>query len=626
MDPLITQLCERARNDDPRLRHVSLRSLPLLEVTDEEMYAVVESLEHNTHVNTFDMSIYHDADAAEDAEEHEIDGPLLTSISTPPPPPPFEQIFSQNSSLIDVRISSSSSHILSTVFRGLAVNKSVQTLQVGEVSATGETTLMSKECAKELKNMLEHNITIRRLALQGFRWEEDALKFVAAGLRVNVSLRVLELLQIDTTASISLASLADKTWVEPTNLMASIGAMKNLKRLCIISCDMSDMYFSYGTDGVDIISNSTRQHHEKPQLEELRLVECELTGPSIYSMQMSLKNNPYLRVLDVRGNSLEDDSCEALGEIINTAESLFKVILEDNNIGDEGLEALCHKGLAQNKSLKRLCLKDNNFGPTGVQVLADTLQFNNCLEELDLSYNVIGDAGALALAGMLQCNHTLSELVLENALLGGLGVAALCNGLICNHSIKKLNLSGNNFGPTGVKSLSKLLGESNELDSLRLANCQLGDTGVAALAKALELNSGLDEIVLPFNRFGDDGAAAIGSSLPQWKALLSLQIQFNLFSEKGFERIIEGLSYNFILKSMYLLNAGPSNNSIDEMFQRMQYYLRLNRGGRRAVNDSPPRGLWPTVLARANKVYSSDGVFFLLRERPDIIASRNLSS
>ena len=36
---------------------MSLRSLPLLEVTNEEMYAVVESLEFNTHVGTFDMSI-----------------------------------------------------------------------------------------------------------------------------------------------------------------------------------------------------------------------------------------------------------------------------------------------------------------------------------------------------------------------------------------------------------------------------------------------------------------------------------------------------------------------------------------------------------------------------------------
>ena len=60
MDPLITHLVERARNNDPRLRHVSLRSLPLLEVTHEEMYAVVESLQYNTHVNTFDMSLHYD--------------------------------------------------------------------------------------------------------------------------------------------------------------------------------------------------------------------------------------------------------------------------------------------------------------------------------------------------------------------------------------------------------------------------------------------------------------------------------------------------------------------------------------------------------------------------------------
>ena len=714
MDPLITHLCERARRNDPRLRHVSLRSLPLLEVTNEEMVAVVESLENNTHVSTFDMSIqYQDNDDDEDennaademnavAEEavaidvngvngriidlHEMvavnaldlnengnDNDAAITIDQsflPPPPPPFELIFSRNTSLVDVRISSPSSFILASVFRGLALNGSVQILQVGEMSANADTTSMDTACSLELKQMLERNRSIHRLALQGFHWDEPrALQAVASGLRANKALRVLELLQIVTTTAStavianSVAGISSQLCVGeefPTDLMSAISTMKKLKRLSIIACEMSDMSFAVDDHVIVEKSNTLNkscdlnmdvdiplitsipattkaccsdlmkdalQRDDRPQLEELRLVECDLTGPAIHSLQRGWKHNPFLRILDVRGNSLEDDSCRAIAQILNTVTSLTKVILEDNNIGDDGLTILSQHGLSQNKTLRQLCLKENNFGSSGVQALADAIQRNQCLEELDLSYNAVCDAGATALGTMLAVNSALQDLVLESTTLGGIGVMGLCSGLRSNGSLHKLNLSGNAFGATGIQALTILLAPGDEspccLKSLRLSSCQLSDGGVAAIATALEQNTCLEEIVLPFNRFGDEGANAIGQSLPKWKGLVSLQIQFNLFSEAGFENIVKGLSKNFYLKSMYLLNAGPSNRRIDKLFQEMQHWIRLNKAGRRVLDEKKglPPVLWPLVLTKASKAYNTDALFFLLRESPDIAAS-----
>lgn len=755
MDPLISHICERARNNDPRLRHISLRSLPLLEVTNEEMYAVVESLQYNTHVNTFDMSIYNNEHAVVDfdgpvvpevvdeedddtiiimEEDNEnmiieididIDGDedqdvvdddaalgnenpnhhddihdnvnhafITATPPQPPQPPPFELIFSRNSSLVDIRISSSSCSILACVFKGLALNESVQILQVGEMSAIpGDTTNMTVPCSLELERMLQWNKSIHRLALQGFHWQDPtALRHVANGLRENETIRVLELVQIVTTYNHNHTATTTATAesdLHRHDLMGAIGEMKHLKRLSVIACEISDMSFASssssthhtvptdlllicesdtGTDiahaaasssvmtsqdnvhplnmDVDIPMNTRLNsnnnnnnnkdshkststldddHNCKPQLEELRLVECELSGPSIYSLQRTWNYNPFLRILDVRGNNLDDDSCVALALILNTATVLTKVILEENNIGDQGLAALCRNGLDRNKTLEQISIKDNNFGPRGVEALADALERNTSLQQVDLSYNFVGDDGAAALGRMLQCNSSLQDLVLENGTIQGAGVTRLCTGLACNKTLQKLNLSGNTFGSAGVEALADLLQNKNStssLSSLRLSSCHLGDAGVKVLAQALEHNTYLEEIVLPFNRFGDEGAKAIGESLPKWIGLTSLQIQFNLFSENGFEMIVEGLSKNFYLKSMYLLNAGPSNRHIDTMFQKMQYFVRLNKGGRRVLNEkkSLRPALWPTVLARANKAYAPDAIFFLLRERPDIVS------
>ena len=141
------------------------------------------------------------------------------------------------------------------------------------------------------------------------------------------------------------------------------------------------------------------------------------------------------------------------------------------------------------------------------------------------------------------------------------------------------------------------------------------------LALALENNCTLQELVLPFNRFGDEGAKAIGQSLPRWKGLLSLQIQFNLFSEHGFESIVKGIAHNCQLKSVYLLNAGPSNRRVDKLFEDMQHFINLNRAGRRVLNEQVPKAsLWPFILDKASRAYGPNGIFFMLRERPDAVS------
>ncbi|CAB9499511.1 Ribonuclease inhibitor [Seminavis robusta] len=706
MDPLITQIVKQAQNNDPRLRHLSLRSLPLMEVTNEEIFAVVESLQFNTHVSTFDMSL-HQGDDRQDqefAENEHMGLPGRNVTRTNWIPPPFETILAHNSSLVDVRISASCSFILASVFRGLAANRSVQTLQVGEMSASAETTsIMPFHCAKELQSMLERNNTMHRFALQGFRWEDTgALQCVCSGLRANHALQVLELLQILVAAPSHGSDTETEEEAPPTednnipktdlaipfdeergytskqmqeeaeakavakarasaacNLILAIGSMVNLKKLCIIACEIADVAFDSSAIGLDVditaappsVVESTshaidwllaqspggdQEQQQHPHLEELRLVECELTGLSILNLQQGCRHAcPFLHVLDVRSNSLEDDSCSALAEILHSACSLRKVILEDNNIGDDGLTLLARKGLEGNSTLQELCLKDNSFGPRGVHELASVLKTNESMQRVDLSYNFLGNDGAVALGAMLCLNKTLTDLVLENAVIAGEGVKGLCKGLLESSSgsaLRKLNLSGNPFGTTGTNALCALLtmrgknGKPCPLTSLRLASCHLGDVGVAALARALESNSRLEEIILPFNRFGDEGAVAIGQSLPKWKGLMSLQIQFNLFGESGFDAIVSGLSQNLYLKSLYLLNAGPSNRTVDKLFQDMQHWTRLNRAGRRVLHEEkklPFKGLWPHVLARATNAYATDGLYFMLREQPEIVETRN---
>ena len=199
----------------------------------------------------------------------------LACLFQAPQPPPFELIFSRNSSLVDIRISSSSCSILACVFKGLALNESVQILQVGEMSAIpGDTTNMNLSCSLELERMLQWNKSIHRFALQGFQWQDPtALRHVANGLRENETIRVLELVQIVTTYNHNHTATTTATAgsdLHRHDLMGAIGEMKHLKRLSVIACEISDMSFA---------SSSSSTHHTVPT--DLLLI-CESdTGTDI---------------------------------------------------------------------------------------------------------------------------------------------------------------------------------------------------------------------------------------------------------------------------------------------------------------------------------------------------------
>ena len=83
---------------------------------------------------------------------------------------------------------------------------------------------------------------------------------------------------------------------------------------------------------------------------------------------------------------------------------LKKLILTDNQVGDEGARALS-EGLKANKTLEELHLdgyhERGNIGPEGAKYIAEMLKVNSALKVLNLAANEIGKAGAAALAAVL---------------------------------------------------------------------------------------------------------------------------------------------------------------------------------------------------------------------------------
>lgn len=121
------------------------------------------------------------------------------------------------------------------------------------------------------------------------------------------------------------------------------------------------------------------------------------------------------RELDLRQNFITEEGIPILINIFNTSPAIQALYLADNNIHDIGVFHLVDALSNRNFALLKLDLDSNNITYEGAKYLANMLKSNRTLEYLSLNENPLGDAGVQSLATVLiNDNKTLKEIYLFN--------------------------------------------------------------------------------------------------------------------------------------------------------------------------------------------------------------------
>jgi Ran GTPase-activating protein (RanGAP) involved in mRNA processing and transport len=278
------------------------------------------------------------------------------------------------------------------------------------------------------------------------------------------------------------------------------------------------------------------------------------------------------------------------------------------------------QGLVGNTMLRLLDMTGSRMDDSAVHCLCKGLgSATSGVEFLSLDFNSFGDEGAAALASMLEVNRSISE----------------------------LHLFGNRVTSVGAEHLAQALASNDRLQSLILSLNRIGDRGVAALARALTVNDTLANLLFPSNSIGHEGMEAFAEHLPRMNGLISLNVGM-LLNCKSEEALTLGLKDNLRLSFLVMEKPvvdeigeeqdeangdgdGSANNNNDSSGANavMDFYLRLNRSGRRVLRrHGTPPGLWGVILAKssahAHKLRGGseagvpDVLYHLLREIPEL--------
>ena len=168
---------------------------------------------------------------------------------------------------------------------------------------------------------------------------------------------------------------------------------------------------------------------QKKKCQWLSLQNNRITSHGLAILAKGLKGNDYLQSLHLSQNLLGDFGVGCLGKILEDKyTNLTLISLCYNRIRDAGVRYLAEM-LKRNKILTDLWLSNNEIGNDGVQALAEVLTFDNTtLIQLYLHGNrFITDWSVYSLVRLLQSNRKLNTLWLQDCSLTSAGQDKLTN-------------------------------------------------------------------------------------------------------------------------------------------------------------------------------------------------------
>ncbi|XP_029797338.1 NACHT, LRR and PYD domains-containing protein 3 isoform X2 [Suricata suricatta] len=251
-------------------------------------------------------------------------------------------------------------------------------------------------------------------------------------------------------------------------------------------------------------------------LTELNLSDNALGDPGIVVLcQMLQRPGCNIRRLWLGRCCLSDQCCFNISSVLSSNQKLVELDLSHNSLGDLGIRLLCvglrhlfcnlkklwlvsccltsaccedlASVLSTSQSLTRLYLGENALGDSGVGILCEKAKHPQCkLQKLGLMNTGLSSGCCPALSSVLSSNQRLTHLYLQGNALGDTGVKLLCEGLL-HPSCKLQILELDNCSLTShcCWDLSTLLTSNRSLRDLSLGNNDLGDLGIMLLCEVL---------------------------------------------------------------------------------------------------------------------------------------------
>lgn len=574
-NPIIAQLCNRLRSNDPELTKLSFHTLPIFEIKADDCRHIFHALLANHVVTHLDCSL-------PDPEDEDGDS-CTTEIKYL-----FQQVLVHPKCSIKVlTVARGAAKYWSFLCKSLSQNISVRVLEFGTAACfldTNDTEQLDDRACRQLARALETS-QVEQVSLRQWRIDKEGLPPLVQGLK---TMKQVELQQIISNVNLF-------------HYLPDLG--ETLEKLSVIECKSTTI--NPGAAVLDGETTCTKMSN----LGELCIAQCNAN--EFCHVLCALARGRKLHVLDLHDTlDMERGDVQRLAQWLQTQCNLHTLVLEGCNLHDADLPLLL-QSLESHDGIRHINVRRNNIQG----MFTGAYRLPRCLESFDISENKnVGRSSWLRF--LMKDNPQVQEWNLNAINLIDDDLRLFFRAIEMQEgpcSIRVLHLRQAHIELGGMVDLSKLLkSKLANLKDINLASSQLDDDMIAILAGALTHHPSLVKLTVAFNPLGNEACRILAEMAKQIPNLRSLEFSFGKFDHDGIRHFIQTLQANPVLDSLsYWMYDSFGTGETDLAGRELTFWLNLNKSGRRVTREEVPRQLYPLVLKRAG---NTNALYFILRE------------
>ncbi|XP_040267330.1 NACHT, LRR and PYD domains-containing protein 12-like isoform X7 [Bufo bufo] len=332
-------------------------------------------------------------------------------------------------------------------------------------------------------------------------------------------------------------SLADNNLPDTSCIQLASG-IRNNQYLKILDLSRNRLSGPHFSDLMEALSSPACR------IEELYLDKAGLPNTSCIKLAIGIRNQS-LKKLDLSNNYLSGPHFSDLMEALSSPACRIETLrLGANGLPDTSCIQLA-SGIRNNPSLKILDLSVNRLSGPHFSDLMEALSSPACrIEELHLANNDLRDTSCIQLASVIRNNPSLKILALSGNRLSGPHFSDLMEALsspACR--IEELRLGRNDLPDTSCIQLASVIRNNQSLKILVLSNNYLSGPHFSDLMEALSSPAcRIETLRLGYNHLPDTSCIQLASVIRNNRSLKKLDLSGNRLSGPHFSDLMEALS------------------------------------------------------------------------------------
>ncbi len=384
---------------------------------------------------------------------------------------------------------------MEALVEGFRINKTIKTLRVSPSDFSNDHSMLKiLLCNNKLKSLslLEHHEIqdlyryqlICHSAMEGLQCntsiETVVMKSVPIEVRpfmcmlcTNTTITSIELVDCVLEGDCEITDLNQNTCLHCLNILKCKNITSGFYSGLKLMCGLLELYISGVNLGSNILSSNSISSLYAGigcmNLQRLTICDIIIAPEAAEILAKLVTNNQSLQYANFDSNKLGSDGIRILCSSIRSC-SLEKLSLSCNSIGPEAGQYIAHL-INNNCSIQTILLDDNQLGSEGIVALTKGI-CNCCVKSMDISDNNIGPGAGAVLAELINNNQSMNVINLSGNQLNSDDIIALSTNLK-DCSMENIDLSDNSISSDAAEALVDLI-TNNKIKCMGLSGNELG--------------------------------------------------------------------------------------------------------------------------------------------------------